>query len=66
MTGPPAGTPEAEALKGKQLSRDQFLTGFQQFGYALEQATKPSTIGAVVGCNPLSLLCWFVSLARPC
>lgn len=58
MSGPPPGTPEAEALKGKQLSRDQFVTGFQGFGYALEQATKPATIGMVVGCNPLSLLCW--------
>lgn len=58
MFGPPDGTPEAEAMKGKSLSREQFVAGFQQFGYALEQATKPATIGMVVGCNPISLLSW--------
>lgn len=27
-------------------------------GYSLEQATKPSTIGIVLGSNPLALLAW--------
>jgi microsomal epoxide hydrolase len=28
-------------------------------GYALEHATRPSTVGIAIGCNPLSILTWF-------
>ena len=28
-------------------------------GYSLEHATRPSTVGIAIGCNPLSILTWF-------
>ena len=31
-------------------------------GYALEQATRPSTLGLVLSSNPLALLAWYVCL----
>ena len=39
--------------------------GFGRLGsaYALEHATKPSTIGLVLAANPLSLLAWYVVLS---
>ncbi|ODN81598.1 hypothetical protein L202_02009 [Cryptococcus amylolentus CBS 6039] len=34
------------------------LLSLQMFGYALEQGTRPSTIGITVGANPISLIAW--------
>ena len=39
-----------------------FMSAVQPFGYALEHATGPATLGLVVGCNPMSLLCWYVTM----
>lgn len=56
---PPKGTPEAEAAKGQPgPNPDQTLEAFQKFGYALEQATRPGTVGLAIGANPISLLAW--------
>jgi microsomal epoxide hydrolase len=59
MLSPPKGTPEAEA-QGDDAgpSVAQVLGAYQRFAYALEHGTRPSTIGIVVGCNPVSLLSW--------
>ncbi|WVW79125.1 hypothetical protein I302_101090 [Kwoniella bestiolae CBS 10118] len=51
---PPEGTPESSQPWGIP----EFLTRMQKFGYNLEHATRPSTIGLVLGSNPISLLCW--------
>ncbi|WRT68842.1 uncharacterized protein IL334_005823 [Kwoniella shivajii] len=51
---PPAGTPEASKPHGLE----EFIESNQPFGYNLEHATRPSTIGLVVGSSPISLLCW--------
>jgi microsomal epoxide hydrolase len=53
---PPAATPEAEKMKD-QPPPDPTKT-FKDFAYALEHGTRPSTVGMVVGCNPISLLAW--------
>lgn len=37
---------------------DQFLE--RGTGYSTEQATKPSTIGLVLGSNPIALLAWYL------
>ena len=39
---------------------------FKRLGsaYALEHATKPSTIGLVLAANPLSLLAWYVARSK--
>ncbi|WVQ94796.1 hypothetical protein IAU59_001879 [Kwoniella sp. CBS 9459] len=54
---PPEGTPEAKQKSGPTSVSD-FLAGFQAYGYGLEHATRPATVGLVVGSNPVSLLCW--------
>jgi microsomal epoxide hydrolase len=51
------------ALEKEGLERsDKF--GRLGSAYALEHATKPSTIGLVLDANPLSLLAWYVALPR--
>ncbi|ODO11218.1 hypothetical protein I350_01822 [Cryptococcus amylolentus CBS 6273] len=37
---------------------DVMIEIFQKYAYALEQASRPSTVGLVVGSNPISLLAW--------
>jgi hypothetical protein len=59
ITAPPSGTPEAEKSTGPPKPA-QVMMGLQKFGYALEQATRPSAIGMVVGSSPLALLTWCV------
>ncbi|CAD6573514.1 MAG: hypothetical protein TREMPRED_000846 [Tremellales sp. Tagirdzhanova-0007] len=54
MQFPPEGTPE---YKSPPLANDMKLK-LQNFAYAMEHATRPSTVGLVVGCNPISLLAW--------
>jgi microsomal epoxide hydrolase len=44
---------------GIERGRKFTLTGG---GYALEHATRPSTVGLAIGCNPLSILTWFKPL----
>ena len=56
MLSPPEGTPE---YKGPPLANEMMLR-LQNFAYAMEHATRPSTVGLVVGCNPISLLAWYV------
>ena len=56
MQFPPEGTPE---YKSPPLANDMKLK-LQNFAYAMEHATRPSTVGLVVGCNPISLLAWCV------
>ncbi|WWC91421.1 uncharacterized protein L201_006367 [Kwoniella dendrophila CBS 6074] len=51
---PPPGTQESS----KPFGIPEMLEHFQLYGYNLEHATRPSTIGLVVGSNPISLLCW--------
>ncbi|WWD20963.1 hypothetical protein CI109_105441 [Kwoniella shandongensis] len=51
--------PEVLKLQGKsEYTLQDQIAELQKFGYALEHATKPSTIGLVLGTNPLSLLTW--------
>ncbi|OCF60366.1 hypothetical protein L486_03049 [Kwoniella mangroviensis CBS 10435] len=50
----PPGTPEHPQTWGVP----EFLEWMQKLGYNLEHATRPSTIGLVLGSNPISLLCW--------
>lgn len=61
MTVPPEGTPERAKMSGPPPP-PMVIKGLAPFGYALEQATKPATIGFVVGSNPISLLCWQVEV----
>lgn len=57
IRSPPPGTPEHDKLTGPPKPHEM-LIGMRHFGYALEQATRPSAIGMVVGSNPLALLTW--------
>ncbi|OCF44445.1 hypothetical protein I317_01705 [Kwoniella heveanensis CBS 569] len=54
---PPEGTPEAKQRSGP-LTAAEMVEKLQPYGYSLEHATRPSTVGLVVGSNPASLLCW--------
>ncbi len=58
IQSPPEGTPEY--TKTPPPSKE-IIRQMQVFGYGLEHATRPSTIGIVVGCNPMSLLAWYVT-----
>jgi len=62
IMSPPQGTPEFKKLvkSGGPKARD-VLGGVMPFAYAMEQGTKPSTAGLVMGCNPMSLLSWYAS-----
>jgi hypothetical protein len=62
---PPAGTPEYQKMveQGGPKARD-VLQGVMPFAYAMEQGTKPSTAGLVMGCSPMSLLSWYASHPR--
>ncbi len=60
---PPEGTPEYKTATENPPKPEEILGRLQPFGYALEQGTRPSTIGIVAGCNPLSLLAWYVALS---
>ncbi|WVR09250.1 hypothetical protein IAU60_006315 [Kwoniella sp. DSM 27419] len=53
---PPKNTPEAKG--SGPMDAGAMVQAMQPFGYALEHATRPSTVGLVVGSNPVSLLCW--------
>jgi len=59
IASPPEGTPEYDQLvkSGGPKARD-VLRGVMPFAYALEQGTKPSTMGLAMGCNPMSMLAW--------
>jgi microsomal epoxide hydrolase len=57
IKAPPKGTPEFEKSTGPPRPQE-VMKGLQAFGYALEQATRPSAIGMVVGSSPLALLTW--------
>ncbi|WWC64244.1 uncharacterized protein I303_106853 [Kwoniella dejecticola CBS 10117] len=52
---PPEGTPEHDTTP---FGVPEFLVKLQKYGYNLEHGTRPSTVGLVVGSNPLSLLSW--------
>ncbi|WVQ72163.1 hypothetical protein IAR50_001708 [Cryptococcus sp. DSM 104548] len=52
LLGKPTGS------TGSESKPQDPLLPFQTFGYALEQGTRPSTIGITVGTNPLSLISW--------
>ena len=54
----PAAEPTAEEKKSLQRSMDFALGGM---GYAMIHATRPSTIGLVVGSSPIALLAWYVA-----
>jgi hypothetical protein len=60
ILSPPQGTPEFDymAKQGGPKARD-VLGGVMPFAYAMEQGTKPSTAGLVMGCSPMSLLSWY-------
>ena len=62
IASPPEGTPEYDQLvkSGGPKARD-VLRGVMPFAYALEQGTKPSTMGLAMGCNPMSMLAWQVN-----
>ena len=48
-------------LKEEDLPKPpEVLEKLQKYGYALEQGTRPSTVGLAIGCNPMSLLAWYV------
>ncbi|ODO11216.1 hypothetical protein I350_01820 [Cryptococcus amylolentus CBS 6273] len=58
---PPTGStpppPPSPSSTQSQTPADPLLP-LQTFGYALEQGTRPSTIGITVSTNPLSLISW--------
>jgi microsomal epoxide hydrolase len=59
IRAPPEGTPEYEGMKASGGPKPQdVMKGIMPFAYAMEQGTKPSTAGLVMGCNPMSLLSW--------
>ena len=60
--------PEPEGVDPSSITSDEkeglVRAGeFHRIGsaYALEHATKPSTIGLVLATNPLALLLWYVT-----
>ncbi|EIW66985.1 hypothetical protein M231_03918 [Tremella mesenterica] len=56
---PPKGTIERERIMIRGGPHfDDAATFMQPFGYALEQGTRPSTIGLVLSTSPLALLAW--------
>lgn len=67
ILSPPQGTPEFKKLveSGGPKARD-VLGGVMPFAYAMEQGTKPSTVGMVMGCSPMSLLSWYVHSPYMC
>lgn len=63
--------PEPEGIKDAQISdiekeglkrADTFLN--LGSSYALQHATKPSTIGLVLASNPIALLAWYATLPQ--
>ena len=61
--------PEPEGIDPKNVTAEEKeglfrASEFNRIGssYALEHATKPSTIGLVLATNPLALLIWYVNL----
>jgi hypothetical protein len=64
ILSPPQGTPEFDYMvkQGGPKARD-VLGGVMPFAYAMEQGTKPSTAGLVMGCSPMSLLSWYATLS---
>jgi hypothetical protein len=62
IRSPPKGTPEYDAMvaSGGGPQPMDIMKGVMPFAYAMEQGTKPSTAGLVMGCNPMSLLSWYV------
>lgn len=63
--------PEPEGIKGAHISdiekeglkrADTFLN--LGSSYALQHATKPSTIGLVLASNPIALLAWYATLPQ--
>lgn len=59
LNTPPEGTPESEGMKKMGYPPPaHVLQGMLGFGYALEHATKPATVGAAVGASPIGLLAW--------
>jgi microsomal epoxide hydrolase len=58
--------PEPEHVTGEVTEIDrQDLERAKEFqrtatGYAVEQGTRPSTIGLVLGSNPVALLAWYI------
>ncbi|BGP40178.1 hypothetical protein JCM10449v2_004136 [Rhodotorula kratochvilovae] len=57
---PSEHAPERKALKPHELASLERSETFQATGrgYALEQGTRPGTIGIVVGSSPVALLAW--------
>ncbi|BGP24824.1 hypothetical protein JCM10295v2_003744 [Rhodotorula toruloides] len=57
---PPPDSPERKQLKPHEEKSLQRSEQFQATGrgYAIEHATRPSTIGMVVGSSPVALLAW--------
>lgn len=58
---PPKGTPEFEKMKSSPPDPSAGMKKLLPFAYALEQGTKPATIGLTLGCSPMSLLAWSVT-----
>ncbi|ODN84297.1 hypothetical protein L202_00277 [Cryptococcus amylolentus CBS 6039] len=54
----PPDAPPSDISPPPPPSTERLFELFQNFGYFLEHATRPSTIGLVAGSNPLSLLAW--------
>ncbi|KAK4683554.1 hypothetical protein P7C73_g6691, partial [Tremellales sp. Uapishka_1] len=51
----PKGTPE---YKPSPQDPEEIMQQLQRYGYALEHATRPATIGLCLGSSPLALLSW--------
>jgi microsomal epoxide hydrolase len=65
IRAPPKGTPEYEKMvKSGGPNPTDVVKGVMPFAYALEQGTKPSTAGLVMGSNPMSLLSWYAFLSH--
>jgi microsomal epoxide hydrolase len=63
MPEPENASSEITELEKKGLQR---ASEFHRIGsaYALEHATKPSTIGIVLASSPIALLAWYVQLGQ--
>jgi hypothetical protein len=61
VPGPPPGTSGDDLTATEKAVLAQGME-FYKFGlgYAIEQATKPSTIGFVLASNPIALMAWCV------
>ncbi|WVQ71080.1 hypothetical protein IAR50_000605 [Cryptococcus sp. DSM 104548] len=58
LHGPPPNASSTDIPRPPPPSTEHLFKLFQNYGYFLEHATRPSTIGLVAGSNPLSLLAW--------